>query len=140
MNRDSGSRGAPISPDPRPLDPSKDPILELAPCVEGYKTVGPCVLYSRLGAGGMGTVYRGQHMKLEIEVAVKVLRSELARREEFVERFSREARVAARLNSPNLVRVFDIDHEGSLHFVIMEYVDGETARERVLRKGPMVTK
>ncbi len=125
------------SPGPRGVPFEKDPLLESVPVYEGYKTLGPCVLWARLGGGGMGTVYRGEHLKLDIEVAVKVLNRELAAQTEFVGRFEREARVAARLNSPHLVRVFDTDSQGGIHYAIMEYVAGESARERVLRKGKL---
>ncbi len=115
-----------------------DPQLRDVPEMDGFKVLDPCVLYLRLGKGGMGTVYRGRHAKLDIDVAVKCLKRSLADEDErFVDRFHREAKVAARINAPNLVRVFDVDEKNGLHFLIMEFVEGETARERVKRKGAL---
>ncbi|MBL8753179.1 MAG: hypothetical protein JNK15_07750, partial [Planctomycetes bacterium] len=55
----------------------KDPLLQSAPSCEGFKVLEPAVLYARIGAGGMGAVYRGRHFSLECDVAVKVLKPEL---------------------------------------------------------------
>ena len=100
--------------------------------------VGPVELQSRISKGGMGIVYRGRHVKLDIDVAVKFLFPHLAEdNHEYVVRFEREARLAAQLNNENLVRVFDADSERSYHYVVMELVCGETARDRVARKGPL---
>ncbi|MCA9321324.1 MAG: serine/threonine protein kinase [Planctomycetes bacterium] len=119
-------------------DPRLDPRLKNVPEVDGYKVLEPCVLYSCLGRGGMGTVYRGFHLNLELDVAVKVLKESLAVEEpEFVIRFQREARVAAAINSPHLVRVYDVGKRFGVHYLIMEFVDGETLRDRVERKGPL---
>lgn len=110
-----------------------DPVLRGVPLVEGYPTLGPCVLYDRLGEGGMGKVFLARHAKFGFDVAVKVLKRELSRMD-LVQRFQREARISGQLNSPNLVRVFDVDSDGDLQYVVMEFVKGETARERATRK------
>ena len=103
--------------------------------VEGYKVLPPCVLYGRIGQGGMGAVYRGRHLNLDIDVAVKCLKPELTGDDEqFVVRFRREARAAARINHQNVVRVFDVSEAAGLHYIVMELVQGETARQRVQRK------
>ncbi|MGK0302952.1 MAG: serine/threonine protein kinase [Planctomycetota bacterium] len=104
--------------------------------VEGYKVLPPCVLYGKIGQGGMGAVYRGRHLNLDIDVAVKCLKPDLTGEDEqFVVRFRREARSAARINHQNVVRVFDVSEEEGLHYIVMELVQGETARQRVQRKG-----
>src|SRR5687767_12177803 len=113
-----------------------DPFLKDVPEVDGLKVLGACLLYVRAGKGGMGAVYRGRHLKLDMDVAVKCLLPGIAAGDErMVLRFQREGRLAARLNHPNLVRVFDVDYQHGLHYIVMEYVEGETARERVVRKG-----
>ncbi|MGE3166368.1 MAG: SUMF1/EgtB/PvdO family nonheme iron enzyme [Planctomycetota bacterium] len=115
-----------------------DPILKNVPEVEGFKVLNPCVLYGRLGQGGMGTVYRGKHINLDIDVAVKCLRPSLAEADrDLVTRFEREARVAASISNENLIRVYDVDAQHGVHYLVMEYVEGETAAERVARKGPL---
>jgi serine/threonine protein kinase/formylglycine-generating enzyme required for sulfatase activity len=113
-----------------------DPILETIPSRDGYKILGKNVLYAKVGQGGMGAVYRGRHIDLEIDVGVKCLRPELAREDRsFVDRFRREARIAATLTSESLVKVYDFGEEQGLYYIVMEFVRGETAKERVLRKN-----
>ncbi|HEB52385.1 MAG TPA: serine/threonine protein kinase [bacterium] len=115
-----------------------DPLLSQTTEVKGYKVLPPCVLYARVGAGGMGAVYRGHHLNLDIEVAVKCLKPSLADDDPtFVDRFRREGRSAARINHQNVIRVFDVAEHLGLHYLIMEFVQGETARQRVERKGPL---
>ncbi|HEX2415783.1 MAG TPA: protein kinase, partial [Thermoleophilaceae bacterium] len=84
------------------------------------------VIESRLGAGGMSTVFKANDTVLERPVAVKLLAEHLADDEAFVARFRREALSAARLQHPNIVQVFDSgqDPESHRHYIVMEYVDG----------------
>ena len=115
-----------------------DSNLSRAKEVEGYKVLPPCVLYGKIGQGGMGAVYRGRHLNLDIDVAVKCLKPDLTGEDEqFVVRFRREARSAARINHQNVVRAFDVSEEQGLHYIVMELVQGETARQRVQRKGQL---
>lgn len=112
-----------------------DDNLERATEVEGYKVLPPCVLYGKIGQGGMGAVYRGRHLNLDIDVAVKCLKPGLVGSDDqFVVRFRREARSAAQINHQNVIRVYDVAEDQGLHYLIMELVQGETARERVVRK------
>jgi len=105
-----------------------DPLIE--------SVLGKVHLKRRLGEGGMGAVYVGHHLTLDVDVAVKVLPPELARRHPaFVERFLREARTAAQIHHPNIVQVYDVDYERGFFFIVMEYVEGETAAERLRRRG-----
>ncbi len=115
---------------------SSDLILKDAPEIEGYKLLGPCVLHSKVGQGGMGAVYRGQHLNLGIEVAVKCLLPGLASlKADLIARFQREAHLAARVTHQNLVRVYDVGQQHGLHYLVMEYVIGESLRERISRRG-----
>lgn len=115
-----------------------DELLAQVTEVAGYKVLPPCVVYARIGQGGMGAVYRGRHLNLDIEVAVKCLKPALVRDDpQFVARFRREGQSAARINHQNVIRVFDVAEDNGLHYLIMEYVQGETARQRVDRKGPL---
>ena len=88
-----------------------------------------------LGYGGMSEVHRGVDKRLGRDVAVKVLRADLARDPQFQLRFSREAQNAAALNHPAIVAVYDTGKEesefGPLPYIVMEYVDGQTLREIV---------
>ena len=79
--------------------------------LEGAR-LGKYQLRDEIGRGGMGTVYKGYDPRLDRVVAIKVLAPGLAWREEFVERFLREARAAARLNHPNIVVIHDVGQEG----------------------------
>jgi serine/threonine protein kinase/formylglycine-generating enzyme required for sulfatase activity len=116
-----------------PLD--TDPYLSRVPTYgEGYKELDPCLVYLRLGEGGMGAVYRAYHLNLEFDVAVKCLN---AKTSQAVKRFQREAQFAAKINHQNLIRVHDIRERHGVHYLIMELVHGENLRARSQRKGPL---
>jgi len=84
-----------------------------------------------LAGGGMGQVYRAYHPSLERHVAVKVIRTEAARDQGTVERFRREAKVVAALRHPGIVQVHDFDVDGGTLYMVMEYVEGESLKERL---------
>ncbi|MBM7771063.1 serine/threonine-protein kinase [Actinokineospora baliensis] len=94
-----------------------------------------------IGYGGMSEVHRGRDVRLSREVAVKVLRQDLARDPQFQERFRREAQNAAALNHPAIVAVYDTGETrietGPLPYIVMEYVDGRTLRDIVKSEGPL---
>jgi serine/threonine protein kinase len=91
-------------------------------------------LQDRLGHGGMATVYRAHDRKLDREVAIKVLADNFAGDEEVRRRFSREARLAARLDHPNVVQVFDVGEDEDRPYIVMEYVEGGTVGDRLKRR------
>jgi len=97
-----------------------------------------------LGFGGMSEVHRGRDVRLGRDVAIKVLRADLARDPTFQTRFKREAQNAASLNHPAIVSVYDtgemIKDGATLPYIVMEYVDGETLRDIVKREGPLPAK
>ncbi|MEM9378603.1 MAG: protein kinase, partial [Planctomycetota bacterium] len=126
------------APGGRDADLRTDPLLTRIPEVEGQKVLEPCVLYAKVGEGGMGAVYRGRHLNLEVDVAIKCLKAGLAEQSpDFITRFQREAKIAASVHHQNLVQVYDISEKNGVHYLVMEYVRGETSRERVSRKGPL---
>src|SRR5215210_9037685 len=90
-----------------------------------------------LGTGGMGTVYLATHLGLERPVAVKIIKREFASDSDVADRFLREARTMAKLRHPHAAMIFDA---GSLpdgrHFIIMEFVEGQTLSEVLEREGP----
>src|SRR4051812_35112246 len=88
--------------------------------------LGRCRIQRKLGQGGMGAVYLAHHPGLNRAVAIKVLPGDLAGTPEFRERFLREARLAARLEHPNVVQVHDVGHEQGVHYIAMQYVEGKT--------------
>lgn len=83
-------------------------------------------LLARIGSGGMGEVYRGEHVTLRMPVAVKLLHYNIAIEPDYVRRFYREARAATLLNHPNVVRVIDFGEDNGLPFLVMEYLVGTT--------------
>jgi serine/threonine-protein kinase len=94
-----------------------------------------------LGRGGMAEVHRGRDLRLGREVAVKVLRQDLARDPSFQVRFRREAQAAASLNHPAIVAVYDTGEDrtatGATPYIVMEYVEGDTLRDVLRREGPL---
>ncbi len=101
------------------------------------KTIGKYELRERLGRGGMAEVYKAYHSSLDRYVALKVLHPFLGEDPEFKERFEREARNVARLKHPGIVQVYDFEHDGSrdLYYMVMEFVDGPTLRQRLIELG-----
>lgn len=92
---------------------------------------------SRVARGGMSTVYRATDRRLERDVALKVMHPHLAGDENFLHRFSQEAKAAARLSHPHVVGVLDQGMDGPLAYLVMEYVPGHTLRDVLNDKGPL---
>ena len=94
-------------------------------------------LESKLGSGGMSTVYLARDETLERWVAVKVMHREISDQPDQIERFRREARAVAQLSHPNVVAVIDAGEDGGRPYIVFEYVDGETLKQRIdrLRRG-----
>lgn len=99
------------------------------------KTVGEYLIESLVGAGGNGQVYRAVHRWLDLPVAVKLLSTVNANDTHAVDRFQREARIAARMHHPNIVRCTDGGVVGDQLFLVTDFVDGENARDLVNRMG-----
>ncbi|MBX7105452.1 MAG: serine/threonine protein kinase [Gemmataceae bacterium] len=100
-------------------------------------TLGKHRILERLGYGGMGQVFLCEHMFMRRRVAIKVLPPAKARDEVALARFYREARATAALDHPNIIRSHDVDHEGDLHFLVMEFVDGVSLTKLVKKFGPL---
>ncbi|MDQ2767955.1 MAG: serine/threonine protein kinase [Gemmatimonadota bacterium] len=108
---------------------------DIAPLVASL--VGQYDIERELGRGGMGVVYLARDVKLDREVAIKVLPPLLADSAEVRERFLREARTAARLSHPNIVAIHRADEINSRVFFVMGYIAGESLAERLRRTGPL---
>jgi serine/threonine-protein kinase len=88
-------------------------------------------ILQKLGAGGMGEVYLAEDDRLGRKLALKVLPERFMQDAERVKRFAQEARAASALNHPNIITIYEIGHEGSLHYLATEYIEGETLRKRM---------
>ncbi|QDT68323.1 Serine/threonine-protein kinase PrkC [Planctomycetes bacterium MalM25] len=102
----------------------------------GFK-LGKYKLLGQIGKGGMSHVYLAEHVLMQRRVAVKLLPRQRVKDRSYLERFQLEARAAARLDDPNIVRVYDIDNEGDNHYIIMEYVEGRDLHQTVSQDGPL---
>ncbi|MCA8912849.1 MAG: serine/threonine protein kinase [Planctomycetes bacterium] len=98
---------------------------------------GQVQITRELGAGGMGKVYKGQHLGLDVPVAVKTMGEALARDEMGRQRFLREARTAAKLDHPNIVRVLDVNEQDGTPYIVMEFVDGTDLSALLKQHGPL---
>src|SRR5476649_141763 len=98
--------------------------------------LGPYEIQSALGAGGMGEVYCARDTRLDRTVAVKILPSHLSSNPEAKQRFEREARAISSLNHPHICTLHDVGHQDGIHYLVMEYLDGETLAAR-LERGPL---
>jgi len=106
-----------------------------APAVSPGTRLGAYEIVSRIGAGGMGEVYRARDAKLARDVAVKVLSPSLAEDPEALARFEREARAVAALSHPNILAIFDFGREKSIAYAVMELLEGGTLRELLRTSG-----
>src|SRR5215210_4257890 len=98
--------------------------------------IGPYQVLKRLGMGGMGEVLLAHDERLDREVAIKRIRADTGASAERRERFRREARVAAKLNHPAIVQIYDVLTEGDVNYIVLEYVEGTNLR-RLLDDGPL---
>src|SRR5258708_18113516 len=115
----------------RPLS-SKLSRLAPMPLSAGTK-LGPYEVLSAIGAGGMGEVYKARDIRLDRTVAIKVLPAHLADRSELRERFEREAKTIASLNHPHICTLYDTGHQDGIDYLVMEYLEGETLAQRLLK-------
>ena len=99
--------------------------------------IGKYRLLSHLGKGGMSSVYLAEHVLMRRRVAIKVLPSNRVDDSSYLQRFHREAQAVASLDHRNIVRAYDVDQEGAVHFLVMEYVPGQSMQELVAKQGPL---
>ncbi len=95
-------------------------------------------LEAKLGSGGMSTVYLARDQTLDRQVAVKVMHREMSEQADQLERFRQEARSVAKLSHPNVVSVIDAGEDGGHPYIVFEYVEGETLKQRINRDGALV--
>ncbi len=94
-------------------------------------TIGRYQIVELLGRGGMAEVYKAHQPSLDRFVAIKLMHKFLAEEGDFFERFTREAKNVAALNHPNIIQIHDFDHEGDQYYMVMEFVDGGTLKQRI---------
>ncbi|MBR5163283.1 MAG: serine/threonine protein kinase, partial [Schwartzia sp.] len=92
-------------------------------------------LLEHIGGGGMADVYKAHDTVLDRMVAVKILHAQLAGDEDFLEKFHLEAKGAARLSHPNIVGIYDVGQDAERHYIVMEYIAGETLKKKIQREG-----
>src|SRR5260370_1876903 len=97
--------------------------------------LGRYEIKSQLGAGGMGEVYLAQDTKLDRKVALKILPADVAANQDRMRRFVQEAKAEAALNHPNIAHIYEIGESDDTNFIAMEFVDGETLREKIYREN-----
>jgi serine/threonine-protein kinase len=90
-----------------------------------------------LGRGGMGAVYLAEHMRLKRKVALKLLASELAEDQRFRDRFLRESQLAASLDDPNVIPIYEAGEQDGVLFIAMRYVDGRDLKTLLEQEGPL---
>lgn len=113
----------------RALD--EDSMYRPAQQIPGYQ------IFSKIGQGAMAVVFKAKQLSLDRMVAIKVLPRRLSENQEFVDRFYREGRAAARLNHPNIVQAFDVGEAGGYHYFVMEFIDGQTVYDLLVNGKPV---
>ncbi len=107
--------------------------MELTP----GRSLGPYQIVEKVGAGGMGSVYRARDTRLERSVAIKVLPEGLTDDPRLRERLAQEARSISALSHPNICALYDIGHEEGVDYLVMEFIEGETLADRISRTGAL---
>lgn len=104
--------------------------------MEGMKLAERYEILHSLGGGGMAVVYKAKDLLIDRYVAIKVMNNSLIHDQDFVRRFIREAKAAGSLSHPNIVSVYDVGREGSIYYMVMEYVDGPSLIDLIKKEGP----
>jgi serine/threonine protein kinase len=126
---------APASVPPTASPP--DPVRRQSESSSRIRKLGDYRLLRKIGSGGMGTVYLAEHERMGRTVALKVLRPEVQRDPQLMQRFDREVRAAASLNHPNIVAALDAREFQGVHFLVTEFVDGTDLDRLVRTNGPV---
>src|SRR5262245_42746907 len=98
------------------------------------KTLSHYTIVERIAAGGMGEVHRARDERLGRDVALKVLSAGAVADEAARERFRREALALSQLNHPHIATIYDLDRQGDVDFLVMEYIPGQTVAEKIAEK------
>src|SRR5215472_19211810 len=101
----------------------------------GAMLAGRYQIVKMLGEGGMGAVYRAHDIELEREVAIKVIRPELARNAQVLQRFKQELILARQVTHRNIIRIFDFGQSEGVRFITMEFIEGEDVAQMLSRRG-----
>lgn len=101
------------------------------------KKLGAYLIQNKIGEGGMSFVYKGYHARLRRDVAIKVISSEIAASSDFRARFEREAQLIASLQHPNIVTIYDFGESDNITYLVMQYVNGGTLRDRLSNGQPI---
>ena len=104
---------------------------------KGQKINDRYEIVKSIGEGGMANVYLAKDLILNRNVAVKVLRGDLANDEKFVRRFQREALASSSLSHPNIVEMYDVGEDNGTYYIVMEYVDGKTLKQLIKKRGAL---
>lgn len=117
-------------------------VIEMRPAVQADPLVGNVIadrykILSLIGRGGMGVVYKAEHVRIGKLLAIKLLAGELARDKDTVKRFKREAEMASKLSHPNTVQIFDFGRADNLMYLVMEYVSGRDFSWIIQHDGPL---
>ena len=105
--------------------------------VKGQKVNNRYEILKTIGEGGMANVYLAHDTILDRDVAIKVLRGDLANDDKFVRRFQREALSASSLSHPNIVEIYDVGEDDGDYFIVMEYVPGKNLKQLLKRRGSL---
>src|SRR2546421_12376198 len=108
--------------------------------IAGGTRLGRYEIRSKIGEGGMGEVYLAQDTKLDRRVALKILPADVASNRDRMDRFIREAKSAAALSHPNIAQIFEIGEHDGTHFIAIEFIDGQTLREKIHRERTALRK
>ena len=105
--------------------------------MKGQKINDRYQIIRSIGEGGMANVYLAHDTILDRNVAVKILRGDLAQDEKFVKKFQREANAAATIIHPNVVEMYDVGKDDDNYFIVMEYIDGQTLKNLIKKRGAL---
>ena len=107
--------------------------------VKGQKVNSRYEIIKSIGEGGMANVYLARDTILDRNVAIKVLRGDLASDEKFVRRFQREALSASSLSHPNIVEIYDVGEDDGDYYIVMEYVEGKNLKQLLKKREKLTT-